>query len=49
MGDVKTAEPKKDYLKELWEAFEKTGSIGAYILYADAKKRTAKNKKIKAA
>jgi hypothetical protein len=27
------------YLSELWQIFERTGSIGAYILYNDAKKR----------
>jgi hypothetical protein len=31
-----------DYLKELWHAFEKTGSIGAYLLYNDIKKKAEK-------
>jgi hypothetical protein len=32
----------KDCAKELWEIFEKTGSIAAYILYNDMKKKAAK-------
>ena len=31
-----------DYLKELWHAFEKTGSIGAYFLYTTSRKRPKK-------
>lgn len=30
------------YLKELWKAFEKTGSIGAYLLYNDLRKKAEK-------
>ncbi|MBN2754441.1 MAG: YqzL family protein [Candidatus Goldbacteria bacterium] len=26
-------------LKELWKVFEKTGSVGAYLLYMEAKKQ----------
>jgi len=37
----------KEYLKELWFTFEKTGSIGAYLLYNDVKKRSKKTKRIK--
>ncbi len=33
----------KPYLKEFWEAFEKTGSIGAYLLYNDMRKRIRKS------
>jgi hypothetical protein len=29
----------KEYLTELWHAFEKTGSIGAYLLYNDLRKK----------
>jgi hypothetical protein len=31
-----------DYLRELWHAFEKTGSIGAYLLYNDLREKTEK-------
>ena len=37
----------KDYLKELWLAFEKTGSIGAYLLYNEIKKKAEKARKIR--
>ena len=37
----------KGYLKELWVTFEKTGSIGAYLLYNDIRKRNVKTKRIK--
>jgi hypothetical protein len=47
MGNTKTVSSEKSYLKELWEVFEKTGSIGAYILYVDAKKRSLRSKKLK--
>ena len=37
----------KGYLKELWVTFEKTGSIGAYLLYNDVKKSKGKVKQVK--
>jgi hypothetical protein len=33
----------KDYLRELWQAFEKTGSIGAYLLYNDLRQKHEKD------
>ncbi len=32
----------QDYMRELWLAFEKTGSIGAYLLYSDIKQKAEK-------
>jgi hypothetical protein len=32
----------QDCSQELWEIFEKTGSIAAYILYSDMKKKSGK-------
>lgn len=40
-------ENTRDYLRELWLAFEKTGSIGAYLLYADIKKKAEKAGRIR--
>jgi hypothetical protein len=40
-------ENTSDYLKELWLAFEKTGSIGAYLLYNDIKKKAQKAGRIR--
>ena len=37
----------KGYVKELWETFEKTGSIGAYLLYNDIKRKSGKAYKTK--
>ncbi|HNZ28498.1 MAG: hypothetical protein BWY84_00455 [Candidatus Aerophobetes bacterium ADurb.Bin490] len=31
--------------KELWRVFEKTGSIGAYLLYMEAGKKSEEKKK----
>ncbi len=40
----------RQYVKELWSIFEKTGSIGAFLLYNETRKkpertRTTKEKK----
>lgn len=32
----------KEYLRELWQAFEKTGSIGAFLLYNDLREKSEK-------
>ena len=32
----------KEYLLELWHAFEKTGSIGAFLLYNDLREKSEK-------
>jgi hypothetical protein len=37
----------KGYLRELWLAFEKTGSIGAYLLYNDLRKNAEKAGRIR--
>jgi hypothetical protein len=39
---MEKTENNTDYLKELWLAFEKTGSIGAYLLYSEIKKNAEK-------
>lgn len=33
------------YLKELWDSFEKSGSVSAYLLYSEAKKNAEKDDK----
>ena len=33
--DMEKSSDLKRYLMELWRAFEKTGSIGAYLLYSE--------------
>jgi hypothetical protein len=42
--DEARGENVKDCVTELWEIFEKTGSIAAYILYTDMKKRSEETK-----
>lgn len=37
----------KKFLTELWKSFEKTGSISAFLLYNELKKKNEKNKEIK--
>jgi hypothetical protein len=36
-----------DYLRELWQAFEKTGSIGAYLLYNDLREKSEKQGRVR--
>ena len=37
----------KDCSRELWEIFEKTGSIAAYLLYQDVKKKNTAKRTVK--
>jgi hypothetical protein len=37
----------KEYLRELWQAFEKTGSIGAFLLYNDLRKKAEKDGRVR--
>jgi hypothetical protein len=37
----------QDYMRELWLAFEKTGSIGAYLLYSDIKEKAEKARSVR--
>ncbi len=38
--DEKSGNEGTSYVKELWATFEKTGSIGAYLLYNTVKDKT---------
>ncbi|MBP7791721.1 MAG: YqzL family protein [Candidatus Goldbacteria bacterium] len=35
------------FLTELWKSFEKTGSISAFLLYNDLRKKNGKDKEIR--
>jgi len=37
----------KNFLSKLWKSFEKTGSISAFLLYNELKKKNEKNREIK--
>ena len=37
----------KDCSKEVWELFEKTGSVAAYLLYNEINRKKAKKKEIR--
>lgn len=43
--EAKQKESNGTYMNELWATFEKTGSIGAYLLYNVVKDRTRKTQK----
>lgn len=44
---MENTQEKTEYLRELWKAFEKTGSIGAYLLYNDLCKNVKKEGKVR--
>lgn len=47
MKDMENNNKFQNFLSELWKSFEKTGSISAFLLYNDLKKKIKKNKEIK--
>jgi len=44
---METQKDMNEYLKELWHAFEKTGSISAYLLYNEMREKSRKPQKTK--
>lgn len=47
MKDVNERFEFKNFLIKLWKSFEQTGSISAFLLYNELKKKNEKNKEIK--
>gem|GEM_PF-4378456 len=37
----------RQYVKELWSIFEKTGSIGAFLLYNETRKKPEKPRSVR--
>ncbi len=44
---MESSREASEYLKELWHAFEKTGSISAYLLYNEMREKSGKSLKSK--
>ncbi|MCE5299389.1 MAG: hypothetical protein LLG37_00745 [Spirochaetia bacterium] len=47
MDKSSSEQEMKNFTKEFWSTFEKTGSIGAFLLYTDIKKREERSFKSK--
>lgn len=47
MKDMNNRFDFKKFLTDLWRSFEKTGSISAFLLYNELKKKNEKNKDLK--
>jgi hypothetical protein len=47
MENMEEKKESGNYVKELWSTFEKTGSIGAYLLYNTVRDKSEKTRKTK--